>query len=243
MQPQSNPFGASRQDYQDYVERFRQGPQAVSEEEAASRYEQVAPNLPPDVYQQSAQEVFAQLTPEQSLQLGQALIQSARQQGQSFPDVNEDGVDDRLQDPDYLAQTATRVQQQQPGLLSQLLGGGRPAPSGGAPAGSTPSGAGTPRSTSGMLGSPMAKGVLGGIAGAGLMNMLTGPNYYSGGFFGAPGMGGFFGGGPIFGGYGFGEGYEEGYEEGLQEGNEGDFGGGGFDGGDFGGGDVGGGDF
>jgi hypothetical protein len=89
MQPQSNPFGASRQasrqDYQDYVERFQQGPQAVSEEEAASRYEQVAPNLPPDVYQQSAQEVFAQLTPEQRLQLGQALIQSARQQGQSFP--------------------------------------------------------------------------------------------------------------------------------------------------------------
>jgi hypothetical protein len=42
MQPQSNPFGASRQDHQDYVERFRQGPQAVSEE-ATSRYEQVAP--------------------------------------------------------------------------------------------------------------------------------------------------------------------------------------------------------
>src|SRR3712207_1694502 len=106
MQPHSNPFDASRRDYQDYVERFRQGPQAVSEEEAASRYEQVAPSLPPDVYQQSAQEVFAQLTPEQRLQLGQALIQSARQQGQSFPDVNEDGIDDRLQDPDYLAQTA-----------------------------------------------------------------------------------------------------------------------------------------
>jgi hypothetical protein len=43
MQPQSNPFGASRRDHQDYVERFRQGPQAVSEEEATSRYEQVAP--------------------------------------------------------------------------------------------------------------------------------------------------------------------------------------------------------
>jgi len=37
-------------------------------------------------------------------------------------------------------------------------------------------------------------------------------------------MGGFFGGGPMFGDYG----YEEGYEEGLQEGFEGDFGGGDF---------------
>jgi hypothetical protein len=233
MQPQNNPFDASRRDYQDFVERFRQGPRAVSEEEAASRYEQVAPNLPPDVYQRSAQEVFAQLTPEQRMQLGQALVQSARQQGQSFPDVNEDGVDDRLQDPDYLAQTATRVEQQRPGLLGQLLGGSKPAPSGGVPAGSVPSGGGM----GGMLGSPMAKGILGGIAGAGLMNMLTGPSYYSGGLFGAPGMGGFFGGGPMFGGYGMGggyeEAYEEGYEEGMMEGMEGDFGGGDFGGGDF----------
>jgi hypothetical protein len=232
MQPQGNPFDASRRDHQDFLERFRQGPQAVSEEEAASRYEQVAPNLPPDVYQRSAQEVFAQLTPEQRMQLGQALVQSARQQGQNFPDVNEDGVDDRLQDPDYLAQTAARVQEKQPGLLSQLLGGDRPAPSGGVPAGSVPSGGGM----GGMLGSPMAKGILGGIAGAGLMNMLTGPSYYSGGLFGAPGMGGFFGAGPMFGGYGMGggyeEAYEEGYEEGMTEGFEGDFGG------DFGGGDF-----
>ena len=89
-----------------------------------------------------------------------------------------------------------------------------------------------------MLGSPMAKGILGGIATAGLMNMLTDPHYYSGGLFGAPIMGGFFGGGPMFGGYGLGEGYEEGYEEGLEEGYEGDFGGGDFGGGDFGGGDF-----
>src|SRR5215218_2656942 len=234
MQPRNNPFGGSRQIHQDFVDRFRQGPQAVSDEEATSRYEQVAPNLPPNVCQQSAQEVFAQLTLEQRMQLGQALIQSARQQGQNFPDVNQDGVDDRLQDPDYLAQTATQVQQTQPGLLGQLLGGGRPAPSGGVPAGSMPSGAGT----GGMLGSPMAKSILGGIAAAGLTNMLTGPHYYSGGLFGAPGMGGFFGGGPMFRGYGFGEVYEEGYEDGLEESFEGDFGGGDFGGGDFGGGDF-----
>jgi hypothetical protein len=116
MRPRNTPLGASGQDQQDFVDRFRQGPGTISDEEAASRYEQVAPNLPPGVYQQSAQEVFAQLTPEQRMQLGQALIQSARQQGQSFPDVNQDGIDDRLQDPDYLAQTATRVEQQRPGL-------------------------------------------------------------------------------------------------------------------------------
>ena len=58
------------------------------------------------------------------MQLGQQLIQQARQQGQSFPDVNGDGIDDRLQDPNFLAQKTTQVHQQQPGLLGQLLGGG-----------------------------------------------------------------------------------------------------------------------
>jgi hypothetical protein len=167
----------------------------------------VAPNLPPDIYQQSAQEVFAQLTPEQRMQLGQALIQSAREQGQNIPDVNQDGIVDRLQDPDYLAQTTTQVEQQ-PGLLGRLLGGGgaiKRSTGEETLADSAPTA--TPRaSTSSMLGSPMAKGILGGIAAAGLMNMLTGPHYYSGGLFGAPLMGGFFGGSPMFGGYGFGEG-------------------------------------
>lgn len=60
------------------------------------------------------------------------------------------------------------------------------------------------------------------------MNMLTGPHYYSGGLFGVPGMGGFFSGGPVFGGYSFGEGYDPLRSPPLEEGSEGDFGGGDF---------------
>jgi hypothetical protein len=238
--PGSNPFGGpQQQDHQDYLNRFRQGPQAVTEGEAAARYEQVAPQLPPDVYQQSAQDVFAQLTPEQRMQLGQQLIQSARQGGQSFPDVNGDGIDDRLQDPNFLAQKATQVHQQQPGLLGGLLGGGAAGGALGGGAGSMPgagtTGGGATGGVGGMLGSPMAKGILGGIAGAGLMRMLGGGghHYGGGGLFGAPMMGGYFGGGPMFGaGGGFGMGdemYEEGYEEGMEDAMGGD-----FEGGDFG---------
>src|SRR5215210_6396647 len=190
-----NPFGGPKQqDHQDYLNRFRQGPQAVTDAEAAARYERVAPQLPPDVYRQSAQDVFAQLTPEQRMQLGQQLIQSARQGGQDFPDVNGDGIDDRLQDPDFLAQKATQVHQQQPGLLGGLLGSGAGGALGGG-AGRAP-GAGTAGGgVGGMLGSPMAKGILGGIAGAGLMRMLGGGGHHYGG------GGGLFGGG---GGYGMG---------------------------------------
>ena len=114
-------IGGSEHEHRDFVDRYQHGPRAVSGEETAARYEQVAPNLPPDVYQQSAQDVFAQLTPEQRMQLGQQLIQSARQQGQSFPDVNGDGIDDRLQDPNFLARKTTQVHQQR-GLGGRLRG-------------------------------------------------------------------------------------------------------------------------
>ena len=53
MRPRNNPLGASGQDQEDFVDCFRQGPGAISDEEAASRHEQVAPNLPPDVHQKS----------------------------------------------------------------------------------------------------------------------------------------------------------------------------------------------
>jgi len=122
------------------------------------------------------------------MQLGQQLIQQARQQGQSFPDVNGDGIDDRLQDPNFLAQKTTQVHQQQPGLLGQLLGGG--GASGGhasGAGGAAPAGGGTSGGMGGMLGSLLAKGIMGGIAGAGLMRMLGGGGlHYGGGLFGPP---------------------------------------------------------
>ncbi len=74
MDPSYKPPSGSWREDQAFVERFGRGPGAISGEEAASRYERVAPNLPPEVYQRSAQEVFAQLTPEQRMRLGQALV-------------------------------------------------------------------------------------------------------------------------------------------------------------------------
>ncbi len=114
------------------------------------------------------------MTPQQRLQFGQQLIQSAQQQGHSFPDVNKDGIDDRLQDPDYLARTTARLDQQQPGLLGQLLGG---LSGGGHAAGSHASG-GHGSSGGGMLSNPLAKGVLGGIAAYGVSRMLGGGHHH-----------------------------------------------------------------
>jgi hypothetical protein len=50
MDQRNSLLGGAPQDQQDFVDRYRQGPQAVSRQEAAARYEQVAPKLPPEVY-------------------------------------------------------------------------------------------------------------------------------------------------------------------------------------------------
>jgi hypothetical protein len=154
-----------RQDYQDFVRRYDEGPPwaGVSDQEAAQRYQQVAPRLSPQEYEESAQEAFARLSPQQRQQLGRYLQQQARQQGVEVPDLNRDGIDDRLQDPAYLAHAAGQMQQQQPGLLGQLLGGGA-----GGGGGSAGGGVGE------VLASPLAKAALAGIAAVAVKRMMGG---------------------------------------------------------------------
>ncbi len=156
-----------QQEFQDFANRYEQGPPwaGISAQEAMSRYQQVAPQLPPDVYQQSAQQAFERLSPQQRLQLGQHLQQRARQQNLNVPDLNQDGIDDRLQDAGYLAQVTGRLHQQQPGILGQLLGGALGAGMGG--------GMGSGMGGQGMLDNPIAKAALAGIAAMAVKKMMS----------------------------------------------------------------------
>ena len=153
--------GQQRQEYQDFVNRYEQGApwEGISNQEAMSRYQQVARQLPPQEYEQAAQEAFARMTPEQRRQLAQMLQQQARQQQVNFPDLNQDGIDDRLQDPRAFAQVTSRMEQQQPGMLEQLLGGGGGGAGGGAGE---------------MLNNPLAKAALAGIAAMAAQRFLSG---------------------------------------------------------------------
>jgi hypothetical protein len=146
--------GQGRQQYQDFVNRYDQGSpyDGISDQEAIQHYQQVAPHLPPDVYQDSARDAFSRMSPQERVQFGQYLRQQSVQQGHDIPDLNGDGIDDRMQDPNYLAQVTSRMHQQQPGLFSQLMGGGQQQMVGGG------GGAGN------LLGNPLAKAAMAGIA-------------------------------------------------------------------------------
>lgn len=147
--------GQGQSELQDFVNRFQQGSptEGYSSQEAVQRFQQVAPNLPPQEFQASAVEAFEKLSPDQRMQFGQMLEQSAQQQGVSVPQGAQ------YQNPQQLAQVVTDVHQQQPGLLTQLLGGG-----GGAQGG---------QSGAGMLSNPIAKAALAGIAAMAAQRMLS----------------------------------------------------------------------
>ncbi len=149
--------GQQRQEYHDFVNRYDQGPPwaGISDQEAVHRYQQVAPQLPPDTYQQSAEEAFARMSPQQRQEFARYLQQRSQQHGVDFPDFNRDGIDDRYQDPGQLARVTSRMEQQQPGILGDLLGGG------GGGGGS-------------MLNNPLAKAALAGIAAMAAQRFLSG---------------------------------------------------------------------
>ena len=70
----------------------------------------------------SAAEAFTRMAPEERQAFADWLRQRAEQQGMSAQDLDGDGRPDYAQDPDALARMTTRVHQEQPGLLGQVLG-------------------------------------------------------------------------------------------------------------------------
>lgn len=152
----------SEDDYRDFVNRYEQGRphEGYSDEEVYNRYQQVSRQVPSDVYHESAQEAFSRMSPQERMQFGQHLRQQTQQQNYNFPDLDQDGQDDRFQDPNYLAQVTGRIHQQQPDMLGQLMGGAAGLMGG--------QGGGN------MLGNPLAKAAMAGIAAMAVKKMMGG---------------------------------------------------------------------
>ncbi|AHY47173.1 Hypothetical Protein RradSPS_1890 [Rubrobacter radiotolerans] len=173
--------GGKRQDeYRDFADRYDRGApyDRISEEETVDRYREVAPNLSDEDYQAAAREAFSRMSPEERMQFARELSGYARDQGHGdFIDRNHDGKDDRFQDPDYLAQTMTRMHHQQPNMTGNLLGGlmGAGAGGGGGGLGGMLSGGQESRSggAGGMMGSPVAKAAMAGIAAMAVRRMMN----------------------------------------------------------------------
>jgi hypothetical protein len=144
-------LGAAQQPaLQDFIRRYEQGApwDGISHDEAVSRYQQVARQIPREDYIAAAEEAFSRLTPEQRTQFGKLLQDRAQQQNVQLPEMGDERGQ-IPQDPKSLAMLTSSMRQQQPGSVSQLLGG-----AGG-----------------GM--NPLAKAALAGIAAMAVKRMMT----------------------------------------------------------------------
>jgi hypothetical protein len=111
--------GEQQQSFREFADRYSQGApyDGISDDEAVSRYGQVAGEVDPATYRDSARDALANMAPDERKQYAQQLGTAADQQGIGH------GWDGRSTDPDSLAAMTSTVHQQNPDLLSSLLGG------------------------------------------------------------------------------------------------------------------------
>ena len=176
--------GDRQQEYGDFVQRYQQGPphEGFSDEEAGQRYSEVAGEVDPQTYQDSAREALSNLGPDERNAFASQLHEYAQGQGV------DTGWDGQATDPDSLAAITSNVHQQNPDLLGGLLGGaaggglggglGSVLGGGGGGLDGLLGGGGQP-GLGGLLGgagggNPVMKAVLGGIAAMAAKRMMGG---------------------------------------------------------------------
>ncbi|HEX5828894.1 MAG TPA: hypothetical protein VFY23_15325 [Candidatus Limnocylindrales bacterium] len=121
--------GSRKQPYEDLATRYQSGPpyDTIGDDEAYDRYHELGPNLSRDDYRQSAEEAFSRMSPQERAEFSHWLRTKSKQQGVTVQDydLNDDGTDDRMQqNPGELAEMTTRMRDQNPNILEQLLGKG-----------------------------------------------------------------------------------------------------------------------
>jgi hypothetical protein len=152
----------AQQEVQNYVQRYQQGAphEGYSDQEVLQQFQQVAPQLPAQDFQKAAEQAFNNMPPEQRAQFGQYVEQQLQAQGMPTQGFNQGQANPQAyQNAGFLAQQATQLHQQQPGLLSQLLSGG-----------------GGGNASGGLLSNPAAKAALAGIAAMAISNAMGSRN-------------------------------------------------------------------
>ena len=148
----------------DFVNRYEQGPpyEGIAPDEAYHNYQQVAGRLSPQEYEEAAAEAFSRMSPRERMQFAQMMEQRA---GGRFGGA-------RAEDPRDLARATSRFRQEAGGVdLGDLFGFG-----GGGGQSDDLLGAARGRGGGGgmgdLMGNPLAKAALGGIAAIAMKKMM-----------------------------------------------------------------------
>jgi len=150
----------ARDGFQDFLKRFEEGPpsEGYEDREVLDRYGKVAHNVSQSDYKQAAREAFGRLSPNDREEFGRMLAGQAQSKGIDLSALAPDR-EQGFGNLDWLSNVTGQIHQQ-PGLLRDLLGG---------LAGNRGNGA-----SGGMLGNPLAKAALAGIAAMLVKKVLAG---------------------------------------------------------------------
>ncbi len=116
-------------DYRDFERRYRENPDSISDEEAARRYREMAQHQSdqddPEM-ESEYEQAFSKMSPEERRVLAEHYKRANDDQSRSFQGYR-DGADlDRASSPRELGRMTRQASQQDPDLLTSLLGGNSP---------------------------------------------------------------------------------------------------------------------
>jgi len=163
-----------REEYRNFANRYDEGApyERISDEEAYSRYRDVAPNLSEDEYRLSAREAFERMSPREREEFGRMLAEETRGRGPSpFGGEADKG---RFRDPDYLADGMSRMHREQPDIMGQLLGGMMGTGGSGLMGGALGGMMGGGGASGGPMSNPVAKAAIAGIAAMAVKRAMSG---------------------------------------------------------------------
>ena len=122
------PFDQQNQQmYQQYANHADQGTYGqIPEQEAQQNYQQFTQNAPPQMVEQAHAQYYQQMPPEQHASLMQGLLGGLMQRGINPQQAGIQNTDPSRMTPQEGARLTGYVQQQQPGLLQQVMGPGGP---------------------------------------------------------------------------------------------------------------------
>lgn len=114
-----------QQDYGDFLRRYQENPNGISDEEAAQRYRELMRQAPPDVADEANQYAFGHLPQESRSQLADRYREATSDPNRPY---NGYSYDDHNQaaDPRNLGRMTRQADEQDPDLFGQIFGQNSP---------------------------------------------------------------------------------------------------------------------
>ncbi len=122
--------GSRENDYRDFERRYQEDPDSISQAEAAQRYRDMMAHAPDDLDDPNAEaeyeQAFSNMSSEQRRELARQYRDANRDSSRSFEGFPQGQDLDQAASPRELGRMTRQAAQQDPNLLSSLLGGNSP---------------------------------------------------------------------------------------------------------------------